>query len=63
MHRLELEGKWNQIKGQFKQKYGQLINDDEAFAEGKFEEIIGKVQESAGKTRKEIEKEIEDWKA
>lgn len=61
MDRLELEGKWNQIKGAFKQKYGEWFNDDEAFADGKFDEVIGKIQEKSGRTREQIEQEIRDW--
>ena len=39
MDRLELEGKWNRVKGAVKQKYGEWFDDDKAFAEGKFDEI------------------------
>lgn len=62
MNRTELEGKWNQVKGQFKQKYGDWFNDDEAFLDGKFDEVVGKIQEKSGRTREEIEQEIEDWR-
>jgi uncharacterized protein YjbJ (UPF0337 family) len=62
MNRTELEGKWNQVKGQFKQKYGEWFNNDEAFLDGKFDEVVGKIQEKSGKTREEIEQEIKDWK-
>lgn len=61
MNRLELEGKWNQIKGKFKQKYGEWFNDTDAVWDGKFDEVVGKLQEKTGRTREEIEKEIEDW--
>lgn len=30
MNRLELEGKWNKIKGSVKQKYGEWFDDDQA---------------------------------
>ncbi|MHC5201515.1 CsbD family protein [Myroides sp. LJL119] len=62
MNKLELEGKWNRIKGAFKQKYGQWFDDEKLFAEGKFDEVLGKLQEKSGKTRQEIEKEIQNWK-
>lgn len=62
MNRTELEGKWNQVKGQFKQKYGDWFNDDEAFLDGKFDEVVGKIQEKSGRTREEIEQEIKDWR-
>lgn len=62
MDKLELEGKWNRIKGAVKQKYGEWFDDDKAFAEGKFDEIVGRIQEKSGRTREQIEREIQEWK-
>jgi len=61
MDRLELEGKWNRVKGAVKQKYGEWFDDDKTFAEGKFDEVLGKMQEKSGRTREDIEHEIRDW--
>lgn len=61
MNKQEMEGKWNQVKGSFKQKYGEWFHDDEAIIDGKFDEIVGKLQEKSGKTREELEKEIRYW--
>lgn len=61
MDRLEMEGKWNRVKGAVRQKYGEWFDDDKAFAEGKFEEMLGKMQEKSGRTREDIEREIRDW--
>ncbi|MDN3708165.1 CsbD family protein [Myroides ceti] len=62
MDRLELEGKWNRIKGAVKQKYGDWFDDDKVYAEGKFDEVVGKLQEKSGRTKEEIEREIADWR-
>lgn len=62
MDKLELEGKWNRIKGAIKQKYGDWFNDDKTFIDGKFDEQLGKIQENTGKTREDIEREIKNWK-
>lgn len=61
MDRLELEGKWNKIKGAVKQKYGEWFDDDKTFAEGKFDEYVGRIQEKTGRTKEDIEQEIKDW--
>lgn len=58
MNNLELKGNWNQIKGKLKQKYGQLTEDDLSFAEGKEDELIGRIQKKLGKTKEEIKKEL-----
>jgi uncharacterized protein YjbJ (UPF0337 family) len=61
MDKLELEGKWNQIKGSVKQKFGDWFDDDDSSVEGKFDEIVGKIQEKTGKTIDEIEDTIRNW--
>ena len=61
MNNQELEGKWNQIKGEFKQKYGNLADDDATFTEGKFDEMLGRLQEKTGKSKEALRDEIEKW--
>lgn len=56
-----LEGKWKQIKGDFKQKYGKVTDDDTTYTEGKFDEMLGKLQEKTGRTKEELKKEIDQW--
>ena len=61
MNQTELEGKWNQVKGDFKQKYGKVTDDDTTFADGKFDEMLGRLQERTGKAKEELKKEIAEW--
>lgn len=61
MNKDQLEGKWSQVKGNFKQKYGKLTDQDLTFAEGKFDEMLGRLQEKTGKKKEELKKEIENW--
>ena len=42
-----------------KQKYGQLTDDDLAFAEGKEDELLGRLQKKLGKSKEELRAEIE----
>ncbi|QLE02291.1 CsbD family protein [Galbibacter sp. BG1] len=58
MNTKELEGKWNQIKGKVKQKYGNVTDDDLTYSEGKFDEMLGRVQEKTGKTKEELRDEL-----
>lgn len=62
MNESELEGKWIQIRGAIKKKYGNWFDGDKTFAEGKLEEYIAKIQEKTGRTKKDIEQEIKDWR-
>jgi uncharacterized protein YjbJ (UPF0337 family) len=59
MTNLQLKGSWNEIKGKLKQKYGQLTDDDLEFAEGKDDELLGRLQQKLGKTKEELREEIE----
>jgi len=57
---LQMKGNWNEIKGKLKQKYGQLTDDDLAFADGKQDELLGRLQKRLGRTKDELRAEIED---
>jgi len=59
MTNLKLKGSWNEVKGKLKQKYGQLTDDDLAFAEGKQDEFLGRLQQKLGKSKEDLRKEIE----
>jgi uncharacterized protein YjbJ (UPF0337 family) len=59
MDKLSFKGNWNEIKGKLKQKYADLTDDDLMFAEGKEEELLGRLQKRTGKTREELRSEIE----
>jgi uncharacterized protein YjbJ (UPF0337 family) len=59
MNKLQFKGGWNEVKGKLKQKYGQLTDDDLTFAEGKDEELLGRLQKRLGRSKEELRKEIE----
>jgi uncharacterized protein YjbJ (UPF0337 family) len=59
MTKLQFKGNWNEVKGKLKQKYGQLTDDDLAFAEGKDDELLGRIQKRLGKSKEELRREIE----
>lgn len=52
-----VRGNWNETKGKMKQAYGDLTDDDVTYAEGKEDEMIGKLQQKLGKTKQEVT----DW--
>ena len=60
MNKLQFKGGWNEVKGKLKQKYGQLTDNDLTFAEGKDEELLGRLQTRLGKSKEELRKEIEN---
>lgn len=54
MNKLQFKGSWNEIKGKLKQKYAQLTDDDLKYAEGKDDELVGRLQKRLGKTAEEV---------
>jgi uncharacterized protein YjbJ (UPF0337 family) len=52
--KMKLRGSWNETKGKLKQAYGNLTDDDLQYAEGKEDELIGKLQRKTGKTKDEL---------
>ena len=60
MNETTLEGTWDKLKGKIKQAYGDLTDDDLTYAEGKQDEMWGRVQEKTGHTKDEINKRVAD---
>jgi len=52
--REELKGRWNEIRGQIKEKWGQLTDDDLRQAEGNTDQLIGLIQRKTGEGREQI---------
>jgi uncharacterized protein YjbJ (UPF0337 family) len=60
MTTLEIEGDWNIAKGKLKQKWAKLTDQDLEFAEGKQQELVGRIQKCTGETREVVEKAIHE---
>jgi uncharacterized protein YjbJ (UPF0337 family) len=56
----QLESNWHTLKGKLKQRYGQLTDDDLTFAEGKGEELLGRLQETLGLSPEELNATLDD---
>jgi len=60
MNKLQIKGNWNEIKGKLKQKFADLTDDDLTFAEGKEDELLGRLQQRLGKSEEDIRRAIEE---
>ena len=61
MDDLRIKGRWNEIKGKLKQDYGDLTDEDLTYAEGKEDELLGKLQQKTGKSKDELRKQINSY--
>jgi uncharacterized protein YjbJ (UPF0337 family) len=56
-----LKGKWKQLSGSAKAKWGDLTDDDLKQIDGDKDRLVGKVQEKYGVARDEAEKQVDEW--
>lgn len=54
-----LEGKWKQIRGEAKAWWGKLTDDDLDRVAGKFEVLVGLLQEKYGYSREQAADEVD----
>jgi uncharacterized protein YjbJ (UPF0337 family) len=57
----QLKGKWMQVKGKAKEKWGKLTNDDLDVIDGQVDQLAGKLQERYGYERDRAKKEAEEF--
>ena len=58
MNKDVFEGKWKQMRGQAKDWWGKLTDDDLERVGGKYDQFVGLLQEKYGYTREHAEEEI-----
>jgi uncharacterized protein YjbJ (UPF0337 family) len=56
-----IQGKWKQLSGRIKSKWGDLTDDDLDVAVGNSKYLAGKLQERYGWSRDRAEKEVRDF--
>ena len=59
-NRDEVEGKWDQAKGNIKEGVGRAVNDGDLADEGRADQAGGEVKEGFGKARRKVGEAIED---
>jgi len=56
-----LKGKWLQLRGAIKQKWGDLTDDQLTQVDGNFDRLVGFVQERYGYTRDQAHEEVNSF--
>ena len=54
------KGNWNITIGKLKQKWANLTNDDLQFADGREDELVGRIQKRTGESREAVEKAVSE---
>ena len=56
-----IEGKWNQVKGTVKEKWGDLTDDELTEIAGRKDQLAGKLQEKYGWTKEQADEQINSF--
>ncbi len=57
----QIEGKWRQLQGQAKQRWGKLTDDEAARLSGNRDELVGRLQELYGISKEEADNQVAGW--
>jgi uncharacterized protein YjbJ (UPF0337 family) len=57
----QIEGKWKQMKGSVRERWGKLTDDDIQAIGGRKDQFIGKLQERYGMSREQAERDLDEW--
>lgn len=61
MNEDRLQGRWKEIKGKVRERWGQLTEDDLDVIAGRREQLLGRIQQRHGLAREEAERQVQDW--
>lgn len=56
-----IEGKWEEVKGKIKQKWGKITDDDLLQTKGAYQEVLGILQKKYGERKEEIATELQKF--
>jgi uncharacterized protein YjbJ (UPF0337 family) len=56
MNQDQVKGKFEQLKGEIKKRWGQITDDDITEARGDVQKLMGKIREKSGDKQQDIER-------
>jgi uncharacterized protein YjbJ (UPF0337 family) len=59
MNKDQFAGKWRQLRGAIKTRWGQLTDDELDQIQGEYDILVGKIQEKYGVAREVVERELD----
>jgi uncharacterized protein YjbJ (UPF0337 family) len=57
----KMEGKWKQLKGSVKTRWGKLTDDDLDVIAGQKDQLVGRIQERYGIAKDQAQREVDEW--
>ncbi|HEY0962085.1 MAG TPA: CsbD family protein [Pseudomonadales bacterium] len=56
-----VQGKWKELRGKVRERWGKVTGDDVERLKGTSDELIGLLQQRYGYERERARKEIQEW--
>ena len=57
----QIAGKWSQVKGDIRQKWGKLTDNDLEVVAGSKDKLVGRIQERYGIAKEQAQRELDEW--
>ena len=57
----QVQGKWKQVKGSAKTRWGKLTDDDLDVVAGQRDQLVGRIQERYGIAKDEAQTQVDEW--
>jgi uncharacterized protein YjbJ (UPF0337 family) len=57
----QMKGKWTQMKGSVKTRWGKLTDDDLEVISGQKDQLVGRIQERYGIRKEEAQNQVDEW--
>lgn len=57
----QIKGKWTSLKGQAKEQWGVLTDDELSKVEGNRDQLVGAVQQKYGIEKEEASRRVDSW--
>ena len=57
----QIEGKWKQLTGSARERWGKLTDNDWETIAGKKDQLVGRIQERYGAAKTEAERQADEW--
>jgi uncharacterized protein YjbJ (UPF0337 family) len=57
----QIAGKWKQMKGDVKSRWGKLSDDDINYIGGQKDQLVGRIQERYGIEKEEAQRQVDEW--
>jgi len=61
MNEDKLKGNWKQFKGQLKETWGKITDDEIQQIDGNYDQLVGKLQEKYGTEKEKAREEINEF--